>query len=68
LFDSGDEAALTHAISRLLASPDEARRLGEAGRRLVRSRYDLHAMAKSYEEHYRLMLRGTGAYSREEKA
>jgi len=59
LFDSGDEAALTQAMNRLLASPDEAQRLGEAGKRLVRSRFDLHVMAKSYEEHYRLMLRGS---------
>jgi glycosyltransferase involved in cell wall biosynthesis len=57
LFESGDEAALTHAISGLLANPSEVQRLGEAGRRLVRSRYDLHVMAKSYADHYHLMLR-----------
>src|SRR5271157_589692 len=41
LFDSGDEAGLTQAIRRLVANPDEARRLGQAGRDYVRSCYDL---------------------------
>jgi glycosyltransferase involved in cell wall biosynthesis len=59
LFESGDEIALTQAISRLLADPNEARQLGEAGRRLVRSRYDLHVMARSYADHYRHVLRGS---------
>jgi glycosyltransferase involved in cell wall biosynthesis len=57
LFESGDEVALTEAISRLLADPAGARRLADAGKRLVRSRYDLHVMASSYAEHYRLALR-----------
>jgi glycosyltransferase involved in cell wall biosynthesis len=59
LFDSGDEAALTQAMSRLLASPDEARRLGAAGRNYVRSRFDLAVMAETYEQHYRRLLNGT---------
>ena len=57
LFESGDGAALTPAISRLLASPGEARRLGEAGRDYVRSQYDLRMMAELYESHYRALLR-----------
>lgn len=60
LFDPGDEAALSQAISRLLSDPSEARRLGEAGRAYVRSRFDLRVMALSYEEHYRELLRGSG--------
>jgi len=57
LFDSGDEPALSEAIRRLLASPDEARRLGDAGREYVRSRFDLQVMADTYEQHYRELLR-----------
>ena len=57
LFQSGDGAALTQAISRLLASPGEGRRLGEAGRHYVRSRYDLRVLAELYESHYRVLLR-----------
>lgn len=56
LFDFGDEAALGESMSRLLESPDEARRLGEAGRDYVRSRYDLRVMADTYERHYRDLL------------
>ena len=56
LFDSGDEAALTEAILRLLACPDDARRLGEAGRECVRSRFDLKVMAGTYDRHYRDLL------------
>jgi glycosyltransferase involved in cell wall biosynthesis len=58
LFDSGDEAALTHAMTHILANPLEARRLGEAGRDYVRSRYDLRVMADSYEQHYRGLHHG----------
>ena len=57
LFDLGDEAALTQAMSRLLANPAEACRLGEAGRAYVRSHFDLQVMAESYEQHYRELLR-----------
>jgi glycosyltransferase involved in cell wall biosynthesis len=65
LFESGDEAALTQAIRRLLASPGDARQLGEAGRDYVRSRFDLRAMAESYDQHYRELLRGSrGNFSR----
>jgi glycosyltransferase involved in cell wall biosynthesis len=60
LFDSGDEAALSEAMSLLLASPDEARRLGEAGREYVRSRFDLRVMAGAYEQHYRDLLARSG--------
>ena len=56
LFEPGDEAALTQAMSRLLTNPEEARRLGEAGRNCVRSRFDLRVMAESYEQHYRDLL------------
>ncbi len=59
LFDSGDEAALTEAMDRLLAHPDEVQRLGEAGREYVRSRFDLRVMAETYERHYRNLLHTT---------
>ncbi len=59
LFDSGDEAALRELMIRLLRSPDEARRLGEAGREFVRSRFDLRVMAETYEQHYRNLLRSS---------
>ncbi|HKM54517.1 MAG TPA: glycosyltransferase [Isosphaeraceae bacterium] len=57
LFDSGDEGALTEAMNRLLAHPDEAQRLGEAGCEYARSRFDLRVMAETYERHYRDLLR-----------
>ncbi|MGO9598650.1 MAG: glycosyltransferase [Isosphaeraceae bacterium] len=57
LFDSADKTALREAMSRLLAHPDEAKRLGEAGREYVRSRFDLRVMAGAYERHYRDVLR-----------
>ena len=56
LFDSGNEAALTEAMDRLLTHTDEAQRLGEAGREYVRSRFDLRVMARAYEQHYRELL------------
>ena len=59
LFNSGDEAALTEAMDRLLAHPDGAQRLGEAGREYVRSRFDLRVMAETYERHYRNLLHTT---------
>ena len=56
LFDCGDEAELTEAISRLLASSDDARRLGVAGREFVRARFDRQVMASTYNRHYRELL------------
>ena len=56
LFDSGDQAALSTAITNLLTSPSKARRLGDAGRECARSRYDLRVMAENYERHYRELL------------
>ena len=64
LFDSGDEAALTEAMRRLLASPDDARRLGDAGRECVRSRFDLQVMAGTYNRHYRDLLHSSPSTSR----
>jgi glycosyltransferase involved in cell wall biosynthesis len=57
LFESGDEAALTEALSFLLANPADARRIGAAGRDYVRSQFDLRVMADAYEQHYRELLR-----------
>ncbi len=56
LIDSGDEEALTRALRRLITRPDEARRLGDSGQNLARSRFDLRVMAAAYSEHYRDLL------------
>jgi len=51
-----DPRALASAIRRLLESPDERRRLGEAGRALVLDRYTGAAMARAYEKLYKRVL------------
>jgi glycosyltransferase involved in cell wall biosynthesis len=38
----GDAAALRSAIGHLVANPEEARRMGRAGRELVESEHRLH--------------------------
>jgi len=40
----------------MLAEPSLARGLGEAGRSLVRSRFDRRVMAGNYDRHYRELL------------
>jgi glycosyltransferase involved in cell wall biosynthesis len=60
LFESGDEASLSMEMSRLIAHPEEARRLGDAGRNLATSRYDLRVMAQTYGHHYRDLLHNPG--------
>ncbi len=50
------EAALSHAIRRLLDNPGDASRLGRAGQDHVRSRFDLAVMAGNYGFHYRELL------------
>lgn len=39
---SGDSAALARALDRLVSNPAEARRMGEAGRRLAQERFQPH--------------------------
>jgi glycosyltransferase involved in cell wall biosynthesis len=42
---AGDAPALRSAIESVLASPDESRRLGAAGRELIAQRFNTRAMA-----------------------
>lgn len=46
LFDTGDEEAATAAVARLLADRKLARRMGRAGRQLVRAEYNVRANAE----------------------
>lgn len=48
----GDAAALAHALSRLLVNPDEARRLGQAGRATVAQRYEVTAHVAAVQAFY----------------
>jgi sugar transferase (PEP-CTERM/EpsH1 system associated) len=56
LFPSGDETALVGALESLIAAPDRARSLADAGRKEVETRYDLGRMAREYEQHYQELL------------
>ncbi len=60
LVDFGDEGALAHALEGLIADRPGARRLGEAGRDRVESRFSLRRMADAYHRHYQEVL-GSGA-------
>jgi glycosyltransferase involved in cell wall biosynthesis len=46
----GDGAALGRALRSLLADPEQAARLGAAGRRTVRERYSVEAVVTAYED------------------
>jgi glycosyltransferase involved in cell wall biosynthesis len=61
LFPSGDEDALTDALTGLLSDRDRARRLGGAGLDEVRAHYSLERMADEYERHYSELLARAGA-------
>lgn len=56
LVDFDDEAALAGALGGLIADPTAARRLGEAGRERVVSRFSLRTMADEYHRHYEELL------------
>jgi sugar transferase (PEP-CTERM/EpsH1 system associated) len=61
LIEPGDEAAWSEALAALLADPQAASRLGQEGRRHVRARFGVRAMATNYERHYRELLAHRGA-------
>jgi glycosyltransferase involved in cell wall biosynthesis len=56
LVDFGDEAGLAQALGELIEDPVRARRLGEAGRQQVESRYSLRRMSDEYQRHYKELL------------
>lgn len=53
LFEKEDAAAIAAAVARLLAAPDEARRLGETGRELARQRFDFQRHLDDFLALYR---------------
>jgi glycosyltransferase involved in cell wall biosynthesis len=57
LVPPGRPEELASAILHLLASPELSRRMGEAGRRRVRERFDVRGMAAAYDALYREGLR-----------
>jgi len=57
----GDAEALTKAIRRLVDDPGEARRMGRAGRRFVRSWASPAAVAASYEDLFSELAAARGA-------
>jgi glycosyltransferase involved in cell wall biosynthesis len=60
LFPDGDLPALINALRSVLKDPDQARRMAEAGRAVVRQSYSLERMAGDYERRYRDLLSGAG--------
>ena len=57
LVEVGNTQAMIEAVLRLLRNPFEAKRLGRAGRDLVRSHFSLEAMVAGNLRVYRRMLR-----------
>jgi glycosyltransferase involved in cell wall biosynthesis len=52
LVPARDPEALARAMLRLLADPEEARRMGRAGRQRVEARFDVRRMVAAYEAAY----------------
>lgn len=61
LFESGDDAMLAERLGRLLSDRAATDRIGEAGRQQAVARYDVAAMAGTYDQHYRALLATTGS-------
>lgn len=59
LFESGNEAALARALTRLLDQPQLAAELGAAGKARVAAQYSLQRMADGYEHQYHAALAGS---------
>jgi len=56
LFAFADEKSLVGMLSELLRDASRRRELGDAGRQVVLSHYDLQRMALDYEQYYRDLL------------
>lgn len=59
LFQSGDVDGLAEKLHHLLTHESDAERLASAGHRHVHERFDSGLMARTYERHYRDLLRAT---------
>ncbi|MEM7434227.1 MAG: glycosyltransferase [Myxococcota bacterium] len=57
LVPANDAVALAEALRRLSSAPEERKRLGQAGRELVRERYGVEQMAERYVTLYREVSR-----------
>lgn len=60
LVDEGDDAALADRLSKLLANPDQTRRMGEAGRALALDQFNLTKQSKRLEDHLMRIAREAG--------
>ncbi|MEL6472993.1 MAG: glycosyltransferase [Pseudomonadota bacterium] len=60
LVDEGDDAALADRLSKLLANPDQTRRMGEAGRALALDQFNLTKQSKRLEDHLIRIAREAG--------
>jgi glycosyltransferase involved in cell wall biosynthesis len=56
VYETGDIAGLTEAMSWIVDHPAEARRMGERGRARMIERYDLSVLLRLHEDLYRSML------------
>jgi glycosyltransferase involved in cell wall biosynthesis len=56
LFSPGDDLALSAALESLLSQPECLRRMGEEGRHVVQSQFDVSRMADRYASRYQELL------------
>ena len=59
LVPAGDSTLLAAALDDLLANPDAARRLGQAGRRRARERFSLDTMVQQHVDLYAEVMAGS---------
>lgn len=57
LFEKEDSVALADSIARLLDDPEEARRMGEAGRARAQKEFNLQDCVNAYDALYRRLLK-----------
>ena len=60
VFEYGDIAAMSQALERFIADPEEARRMGQKGRELVDDRWDIATMQRKTQELYDELLKEKG--------